>query len=304
MTLDELPSARALSGESTPPIELCIVRPDGQRVPVTKHTSPVRDPSGGLIGAIVVLRDITVEKELERLREEFAVMVVHDLRNAIEPILLQLNLLEKLVENGKMPTLTALHRLARSGARLSLMVSDLLESACVELSRVPLDRLILNVGDTVKDILDSIRPMLGEHKVVFEVRGRPPAALLDLTRVGEIVTNLLTNAAKYSADGTTIRVAVEAASGGVEISVQDQGMGIAPEDVPKLFDRFYQTKRARERKTGFGLGLYITKGLVEAHGGHISVESRPDRGSTFRVWFPVGPPVDDTASHSSVQACE
>lgn len=108
----------------------------------------------------------------------------------------------------------------------------------------------------------------------------------------EILTNLLENAAKYSADGTKIAVHVKSTDGGIEVSVKDEGMGISPDEVPKLFDRFYQARRARERRSGLGLGLFITKGFVEAHGGRIAVESIVDRGSTFRVWLPSTPPVD------------
>lgn len=142
---------------------------------------------------------------------------------------------------------------------------------------------------------ERVRPTLDDQEVIFEARGRTTAALLDPMRLDQVLTNLLEDVATYSADGTTIRIGVAEADGGVEISVRDQGMGIAPDEVPKLFDRFCRTMRAREQKTGLGLVLYITKGFVEAHGGHISVESVPDRGSTFRVWFPTAPLAEDRA---------
>jgi signal transduction histidine kinase len=100
------------------------------------------------------------------------------------------------------------------------------------------------------------------------------------------MTNLLENASKYSAEGSPIRILIASTNGGATIAVQDQGPGISPEELPRLFDRYFQTQRARARRRGLGLGLFIAKGLVEAHGGSISVESIPDVGSTFRVWLP------------------
>lgn len=300
LTIDELPSTRALEGKATPGRELLIVRRDGKRIPVTERALPVRDSDKNTIGAIVLFRDITAQKELDRLREEFAAMVAHDLRSPIQAILLQLSILRRTVEEGKTPPLLAFDRMALSGARLAQMANDLLESSRVELSRVHLDKVKLDVVEAVHELVDRMRPTLGDHAVVCEVRGRPPAALLDPTRLDEILTNILENAAKYSADGTIIRVVVGASddgasADGVEIAVQDQGSGIAPDEIPKLFDRFYQTKRARERKTGLGLGLYITKGFVDAHGGRVRVESTVQRGSTFRLWFPAAPPGEQTA---------
>lgn len=289
LTEEELPSARVLRGTRLVDQELLVVRPDGRRIPVHERAAPVRDDHGHVVGVVVMYRDMSAQKEVERLREEFAAMVAHDLRNPIQSMLLQLNLLRRSVEEGKTPALVSFDRLLRSGARLSRMASDLLDSTRVELSRTRLDVARLDVVQAVESIVERIRPTVGEHRLTFEARGRPPVALLDPTRLDQILTNLLENAAKYSAEGTTICVWVAEAEGGVEIGVKDQGMGIAPDEVPKLFDRFYQAKRARERKTGLGLGLYITKGFVDAHGGRISVESVPDRGSTFRVWFPSAP---------------
>src|SRR5262249_20739233 len=100
------------------------------------------------------------------------------------------------------------------------------------------------------------------------------------------LTNVLDNASKYSRPGATIRVSCHEREGTAEIAVVDQGDGIAPEDLPKLFDRFFQAATARKRKQGFGLGLYITKGLVEAHGGSVTVDSVIGVGSTFVIRLP------------------
>jgi two-component system OmpR family sensor kinase len=121
---------------------------------------------------------------------------------------------------------------------------------------------------------------------VVRVRGPVPPVALDSARLEQILQNLLENAAKYAPGATPIQVDVDGDAAGVCVRVIDQGPGIDPDDLPRVFDRFYQSTSARERKNGFGLGLFITKGLVVAHGGRIDVESERCRGSVFRIWFP------------------
>ncbi len=294
---DELPSAHALEGEVTPGLELLFKRRDGRSIPVTERAGPVRSSDGTIIGAVVSFRDISLQKEVERLREEFAAMVVHDLRTPIQVMLLQIHLLRQLVADGKPVPDAALERLARSGRRLAQMASDLLDATRIDLSRIRLERRPVDVGATTRAIVDSLRPTLGAHQVVVDVASNLPCSPLDAARFEQILTNLVENAARYSASGTTIRVDVRSSGDGVEVAVEDEGIGIAPDELPRLFDRFYHAKRARERSLGLGLGLYIAKGLVEAHGGRIAVESVVDRGSTFRVWLPSEP---DATSHASV----
>ena len=112
--------------------------------------------------------------------------------------------------------------------------------------------------------------------------------LVDPARFDQVLINLIENAAKYSPQGTPIQVTIEGAQGGAVVTVEDRGAGIAADDLPRLFDRFYQAPRARSHNSGLGLGLYIAKGLVECHGGRIWVDSRPGQGSRFHVWMPAG----------------
>jgi signal transduction histidine kinase len=134
-----------------------------------------------------------------------------------------------------------------------------------------------------------VQVLLGDHPVKLELRGAPPVVAADPLRVEQILGNLLDNAAKYSGAGTTICVTVEASGSGAVVAVQDSGAGIEPQDLPKLFDRYYQAQRARGQRSGSGLGLFIAKGLVDAQGGVLGVESTPGTGSVFRVWLPAAP---------------
>jgi PAS domain S-box-containing protein len=282
-----LPSTRALRGEITRGQEFIIARSDGRRVPVILSAVPVPDADSQILGAVVTLEDISQLKELERLREEFAAIVAHDLRNPLAAILLQIAALRTLKASGDSRALqAALNRIERNAARLSQMTNDLLDVSRLESGRMTLAWEPLDLSGAVRNLVDRLRPTFGRHRLMLELPEAVPTLQLDPLRFDQILSNLLENAAKFSPEDAAITVRVVPADDGVVISVQDRGIGIPAEDLPRLFDRFYQSKRAREHKSGLGLGLYITKGLVEAHGGRLWLESEPNRGSTFFVWFP------------------
>jgi PAS domain S-box-containing protein len=285
---DEWPGERALRGESVSRLEVQITRTDGTHLPVLMSATPIRGPADEVTGAVMAFEDITVFKELDRLRDEFASIVAHDLRNPISSILMNSELLLQQIEGKDAIEVRkpALERIRRAAARLGDMVKDLLDASRIEVDRLTLDRKLLPSRTTVEAIVEEVRPTLGEHPVKVATEGEPAPILADPVRFDQILTNLLENAAKYSPRDAPIDVKVASSADGVEVSVKDEGMGIAPDEVPRLFDRFYQAKRAREMRAGLGLGLYIVHGLVAAHGGRVWVESEPAHGSTFHVWLP------------------
>jgi signal transduction histidine kinase len=225
-------------------------------------------------------------RQTVRLHEEATAIVAHDLRSPVTSMLLQIEILRAAVELGKMPSSSTLDRLSKSGSRLARMTEDLMDSTRIELSRVRLDKLLLDPVECIQNLVEHILPTLGEREVLVRLLQRPSPTMLDPIRFDQILTNIIENAAKYSPAGTPIRLEVRAEAGGVEIKVHDTGMGILPDEIPRLFDRFYQAKRIRDGKKGLGLGLYITKGLIQAHGGTIAVASTPNRGTTVRIWLP------------------
>lgn len=243
----------------------------------------------GLFGRIIGQSEDRLSEtfaQIERLREEFAAVVAHDLRNPIQAILLQIQALRRQAQDAEVTVSVAtLERLERGAKRLSEMVDDLLDATRIEAARLRLGLRTVSVPEIVSGLIERIRPTLGAHPVEVDVAS-VPLVLADPLRLEQILTNLLDNAAKYSPVAAPIAVRVAPAGGGVTISVEDRGHGIDPEDLPRLFDRFYQAKRAREKKSGLGLGLYITKGLVAAHGGGIDVRARAGGGSVFSVWLP------------------
>jgi signal transduction histidine kinase len=229
---------------------------------------------------------VRVHEQVRRLQDEFNAVVAHDLRGPINALRLQSELLLEKAEGGEIRApASAIERIRRATTDLARMTEDLLDAGRIESGRLRIDARPVPLVEAARDLIEQLRPALQPHPITVEGDAAPPA-LVDPSRFDQILTNLVDNACKYSPPEAPVRVSIRPAEGGVEVAVSDRGMGIAPADIPLLFDRFYQTRRARAQKSGLGLGLYITKGLVEAQRGRITVESVVDQGSTFRVWLP------------------
>ena len=228
------------------------------------------------------------QHELAALHDELAVGIAHDMRTPVSSILLQIDLLlERGEQRGDhiIVPIVALGRVRDAAIRISRMVDDLFDASRIELRQIALDPQRMSLRDALTNLVAQLEPALN-RTIELDARVDLPPVLADPERLDEIFTNLLENAAKYSHPGRPIAVRVEPDGVGVIVTVEDEGSGILAEELPRVFDRFYQAKTTRRKKSGLGLGLYITKGLVEAHGGRIWVESRAGQGTRFHVWLP------------------
>jgi signal transduction histidine kinase len=172
--------------------------------------------------------------------------------------------------------------------RMERMVSDLLDASRIEARRLTLAKEPVDLPGLVREVVERAIETTRGHRVVVEIRRDIATIQADPARLEQILGNLLSNAAKYSYPDTEILVEAEPLPEKVMVSVTNQGGGIAPEDSEALFSRFSRTRAAVEGKVpGLGLGLYITKGLVEAHRGEIWVESEKGKTTTFRFTLPV-----------------
>jgi PAS domain S-box-containing protein len=269
----ELPVYRALTrGEETRGLELTIRLPDGEVVPILASAAPVR-VQGRVIGAVVAQHDIRKLKELERLREEWAAIVAHDLRQPLSVIALAAGMLPRL-RAGDLTDQerTAHERLKKATHDLRKMIDDLLAASLIESKRLEVTPAVMDLDAVVSDVLASM-PELAGHAVRHELVGRV-SVWADRARVEQILRNLLSNAAKYGEPAGEIVVDVQSRDGWAETTVANRGPGLGPDEVAQLFQRFKRTVSSRASgATGIGLGLYVTKGLVEAQGGRIWVES-------------------------------
>jgi signal transduction histidine kinase len=236
--------------------------------------------------AVGVIHDITERKRAEQLHREYLSLISHDLRTPLTAILGQAVMVQRSADNPERvrQSGTAIEASAR---RMNSLIQDLLDSASLESRQLRLNRRGLDLRCLILDLRARLAGALDVERIQVVVPEGLPWVLADPVRLEQILTNLLTNAVRYAAPGTKITVAVAQRDAELVISVVDRGQGIAADALPHLFERYYRTRTARDLRQGLGLGLYIAKGLVEAHGGRIWVESEPGRGSTFSFTLPI-----------------
>ena len=281
---DRLPSALALQGHSTRGQALCFDAPDGRKLWVVAGAAPVRAPDGVLVGAVLSLGDVTTLRRQHEEREDLSRMISHDLRTPLNVILAHAKLLGRRVE-GPEATRARAEAIATSAQRMATMLNDLVESALLEAGKLRLQLEPVDLEELVSDLRRRLAAAYGGERVYVVAQEDLPPVLADSERLERVVANLLTNALKYSAPASEVLVRLGAEDGKVVLRVEDRGQGIAPEDLPHLFERFFRALGTR-RHDGMGLGLYTARRLIEAHGGAIGVSSVPGRGSTFWVSLP------------------
>jgi PAS domain S-box-containing protein len=283
---EDLPIVKALvDKETTEGQELVARRPDGHMVPLLVEAAPIRSATGDLAGATMILQDVSTLKELEHLREEWAAIVAHDLQQPVHAILLRTELLLR----GSLSDEEAEHvRHVRVAiARLSRMARDLLDASKLETKRMRITVDRLDLGELVHDIVKRI-PDAQRRTRIRTLVGHPVIVRGDAQRLEQVITNLVSNALKYGVPGSEIQLDLSASDGHAQVSVTNQGPGIPADELPVIFERYGRSRAARMSNTqGLGLGLYIAKGLVEAHGGRIWAESVPGDTTTFNFTVPL-----------------
>ena len=288
--VEETPPARALRGEVVENVRMVLHRPDGRVLWVLVSAAPIRMPDGTLLGAVAAFRDVTAQHELEEQREDILRAISHDLRNPLSAILGQAEILKRrLGRAGLAQEQASAEAIATSAQRMNAMIQDLVDAARLESGQLRLNLQPVELGPFIADLLRRLAAVMEVGRVRMEVPEGLPPALADPARLERVVTNLLSNALKYSWPGSEVTVSVRQRDSELITSVSDRGPGIAPEDLPKLFQRYARLGAGAARAGGLGLGLYITRKLVEAHGGRIWAESQPGVGSTFSFTLPAAP---------------
>ncbi len=277
---------RVLCGEHVEPTELVVHRADGVRVPVLARAEPIVSPRGEVVGGVIVFEDITWEKDVERLRAEWNAVVAHDLRNPLNNIALHTQLLARGVR-GRDALTESVEAVQSATARLNRMVLDLLDLSRAEANRLKVIPSPLCLTEAARKAVE--RASLAAQGRRFELRHDDVLTVLaDDDRLAQVMDNLLSNAIKYGSAECTIRVTVERDGAHAAVSVTNEGEPLPRETIQQLFQRF---QRGDERRLagikGVGLGLYITRELIEAQGGRISVESTPEGRTTFRFTLPL-----------------
>lgn len=283
---DDRPLARAFRGERFVDLELLRIRPNGERRRLLISGTHVQNERGEVDLAIVVLRDVTKLRELERQREELTALVSHDLRTPLASVrMLTWTIRHGLSHGADHAALAGLaNRIERNVSNMNGMVEEILDASHLDAGTFEIARSVIDLRDLVTSGMERLDDERARRVVVVS-DDASHLVFADGARLDRAITNLVTNALKYSPDDSVVEVQIRRERDAVEITVTDRGFGIAPEELDRLFDRHYRATSGR-KKRGFGLGLYIAKQVVESHRGTIRVESALGEGTSFRLAIP------------------
>jgi PAS domain S-box-containing protein len=301
--LEEAPPFRALRGETVDGIEEIVRTPaTGQLRHRMVTAGPIRDTTGRITGSVAVVRDVTELKrtegalreanarlaEADRRKDEFIAILSHELRNPLAPIRYALPVLarEQLGESGA----RAVQVIGRQVDHLTRLVDDLLDVSRITRGQIDLKREYVNVATVLSEAVESASPAIAaaRHTLKMAVTDEPIWLHADPARLAQVVTNLLNNSAKYTPRGGEIRVEARQDDGHAIISVRDTGIGIPEHALSTLFEMFRQVDHPNKSQGGLGIGLALSKRLIEMHGGSIEARSAgAGHGAEFVVRLPV-----------------
>jgi two-component system phosphate regulon sensor histidine kinase PhoR len=237
------------------------------------------------------MRDVTQQKLAEEMRDQFVDTATHELRTPLANIKAYAETLALAdmidVEQQKQ----FLNTINSEATRLARFVDDLLSVSSMELGSLSLNKQVTDLNRMLNEVVAKVRPQIEEKQQTFEIvfPEKLPEPELDKDKIAALLVNLLGNAVKYTPEGGRVTFHVNVSDQHIELSVEDTGVGIAADEVPKVFDKFFRSQDPRvQEQTGTGLGLALAQEVVRLHGGHITVESELNKGSTFSVLLPRG----------------
>lgn len=273
---------QALAGEPTRRLDVQYPQPDGfEPLYVDMYFQPVRDSSGTVTGMLTAVIDMTARHHLEKQKEEFLAIVSHELRNPVTAIKGYAQMAARTTAHLDDRVTHALATISRQADRLSRLINDLLDVSSMQSGPLVLQTIRLDLREPLRDVAGGLE-LASEG---FEIRANLPDEPLwvdaDRARMEQVVGNLLDNAMRYSGDSRRIDVEARREGDQVVVLVRDHGLGIPAEQRDRIFDQFYRASNVRERVSGLGLGLFISHGIVAAHGGRMWLESVEGEGSTF-----------------------
>ncbi len=263
---------------------------DQQGIVLNVRCGPIRDRIGSTLGTMTVLHDITVLKQMDQMKSDFVSLVSHEIRSPMNSVLMQL----KVILDGLAGDISAKQKeiLGRASLRIQSLVdmaTELLDLSKIESGLMVLEKEDIQFNELVAEQVVFYKESANTKSIEINFRPTPglPPVLANRQNMEEVLSNLIANAINYTLQGGDIHLALGVENGYLCITVEDTGVGLAAEDMERVFTRFYRVKNAKTRYvTGTGLGLSIVKSIVEAHQGTIELQSDLDKGSIFRVYIP------------------
>jgi two-component system phosphate regulon sensor histidine kinase PhoR len=251
---------------------------------------PFQNRSGEILGSVTIIDDITHLKELDEMKSAFVSMVSHEIRSPLTTVLSQIKILMDGLA-GKLSAKQAdiLSKMSRKVYGLVELSNELLDLSRIEAGLIVQDKQQVQLMDILESLVEFIQARAKEKDISLSLeKADLPLINADIKSMEEVFSNLITNAIIYTPERGEVRVRGEVKGGFVGISISDTGYGIAPDEIPRIFERFYRAKTEKTRNiVGTGLGLPIVKSIVEAHNGTVKVESEEGVGSTFYVRLPI-----------------
>jgi PAS domain S-box-containing protein len=289
LALQEERGRRLRAGEHVPEVfEIELLRKDGLTVPIEAHARFLYDLEGNLLQRQVILRDLSARKALERQRAEFLAMLTHDIKNPLGAIMGYTEmLLDHAKARGEKEEEEMLKRQQANTTIILSLVANYLVLSRFEAGQLTVHKQPLLLNELLERVgyqYHGEAQRQGCH-LLLHLPDESPVVEGDIASLERAFSNLLHNALKFTPEGGQVTVSVRSGRKEIAIMVSDSGSGIAPNDLPTIFDKY--TRGAAQRHEGAGLGLFIVKTLVEAHGGRVEVESELGEGSCFTVWLPM-----------------
>jgi PAS domain S-box-containing protein len=267
--------------------EMIIKRKDGKHVYLQVSASPIHNHEGKVIAAASISTDVTQQKELEKRKDDFVNMASHELKTPITSMKLYLEVLTARLQTEDKNIKKILSRIRYQTENLQELVSDLLDVSKIQTGKLTFNKTEFVLNELVSEIIQDMQDSTSKHDITFHTKQKV-TVYGDRFRLYQVLTNLLTNAIKYSPDGGVVKVSLKREDSKAVVRVQDFGIGIPREQQKKIFDRLYQVTDPKEKTfPGLGMGLYISKEIMRRHKGTIWVESEKDKGSTFFITLPL-----------------
>jgi len=284
-TLEEAESSGwPLTAKAILYVEGDLLRPSGEMVPVGITYAPLLSGEGHLINVIGSVRDITHFREAEEIKSVFISVISHELKTPVALIKGYVGTLRREdVSWDSEIVQDSLEVIEEETDRLTELIENLLDASRLQAGRFSLNLAEIKIDQLAVDIAERFQTQTDRHKILVQVPEEFPVIVGDKKRLEQVFFNLLSNSIKYSPEGGDITISGQIRSEQIIVCIQDQGTGISQEDVPHIFDRFYRAGEAAKNTQGAGLGLYLSRAIIEAHNGRMWVEPRPDSGA--RVCF-------------------
>jgi PAS domain S-box-containing protein len=280
---------RAASAGQTVEVDVVSQRKDGSFMTLKGTWIPMRNAHGYPVGVLSFVRSMVADSRLEQMKGDFISLVSQEMKNPITAILGFSQLLSRPeVWEDPVKRMRTVRALETRGQQMATLIDDLLLASRIEHGDLHLDREPTDLANMIGDTVSRFEQVQRTHRFVMDVDTRLPKVSVDRRRMEQVVSSLLSNAVKHSPDFAEVRVSAVREGHSAVVSVTDHGIGIGPDDLPRVWERFFQADSGTRRAyPGAGLGLYLVKMVVEAHGGTVHARSVPGQGSVFSVDLPL-----------------